>query len=44
MCSYIQWVEDICMLCELTQHIETEEKWPPFRRRRFQMHFLNENV
>ena len=25
-------------------HIEAETKWPPFRRRYFQTHFLNENV
>ena len=28
----------------ITQHIEAETKWPPFRRRHFQMHFFNENV
>ena len=26
------------------QHIEAETEWPPFSRRHFQMHFLNENV
>ena len=25
-------------------HIEAETKWPPFRRRQFQMHFFNENI
>ena len=25
-------------------HIEAEKKWPPFRRRHFQTHFLNENI
>ena len=25
-------------------HIEAETKWTPFRRRYFQVHFLNENV
>ena len=28
----------------LYYHTEAETKWPPFSRRRFQMHFLNENV
>ena len=31
-------------LLHLEQHIEAETKWPPFRRRHFQMHFVNENV
>ena len=25
-------------------HIEAETKWPPFSRRLFQVHFLNENI
>ena len=29
-----------CDVLSFVYHIETETKWPPFRRRHFQMHFL----
>ena len=31
------WLHDKCHACK---HIEAETRWPPFPRRRFQMHFL----
>ena len=37
---YIKYVHgSLCLVC-CSWHIETETKWTPFRRRHFQVHFL----
>ena len=38
------WLPGNCIIVinDYCQHIEAETKWPPFRGRRFQMHFLDQ--
>ena len=39
-CYFLSCYLFSCYFLSVHQHIEAETKWPPFRRRHFQMHFV----